>query len=118
MLICLSLDQCLSLEIICNSFLILHCRRMTWECQYSHLQYSKLFEDATCKQPLFKYMLKFDDTACKTYKLVKMFQKWPTVQDLAKGSLEVKLQSLRPLPYSQDLRDIFNSFTRWNGSCD
>ena len=29
-----SRDQCLSLENICHSFLMLHCRRMLWECKY------------------------------------------------------------------------------------
>ena len=29
-----SRDQCLSLENICHSFLMLHCRRMPWDCKY------------------------------------------------------------------------------------
>ena len=29
-----SRDQCLSLENICHSFLMLHCRRMSWKCKY------------------------------------------------------------------------------------
>ena len=29
-----SSDQCLSFENICHSFLMLHCRRMSWECKY------------------------------------------------------------------------------------
>ena len=34
-----SRDQCLSLENICHSFLMLHCRRMTWECKYNELRW-------------------------------------------------------------------------------
>ena len=30
-------DQCLSFENICNSFLMLHCRRLPWECKYKEL---------------------------------------------------------------------------------
>ena len=31
-------DQCLSLENICHTFLMLHCRRMSWECKYNVIQ--------------------------------------------------------------------------------
>ena len=31
-------EQCLLLENICHSFLILYCRRMPWECKYCMLQ--------------------------------------------------------------------------------
>ena len=33
-----SRDQCLSLENICHSFLMLPCRRMPWECKYYFLK--------------------------------------------------------------------------------
>ena len=34
-----SCDQCLSMENVCHNFLMLHCRRMPWECKCFKMNY-------------------------------------------------------------------------------